>query len=135
VLDAQGDANAVWIFQIGSTLVTSNASEVGIIGGGSACNAYWQVGSSATIGNLSLFSGNVVALADTTVQKDAVVTGRILSRAAGGVTLESNTISIATCPGAPTLDAGADAKPDAGANGPDADAADADANAPDADGG
>ena len=49
-LDAQGDPNALFIFQISTTLMTSVAAEVLIINSGQACNVQWQVGTSATIG-------------------------------------------------------------------------------------
>ncbi len=104
-LNGQGRADAVWIFQVASTLVTANNAQITMTNSGNACNVYWQVGSSATIGGQTLFSGNVLALADITVQNAATVTGRMLSRAAGSVTLASNTVSIATCPGAPLIDA------------------------------
>ena len=56
-LDAQGDPNAVFIFQIASTLITGSASNVNLIGGAQACNVFWQVGSSATLGTNSTFVG------------------------------------------------------------------------------
>ena len=49
-LDAQGDPNAVFVFQIGSTLTTASNSSVVLINGADACNVFWQVGSSATLG-------------------------------------------------------------------------------------
>ena len=47
-LDALGDPNAVWIFQMGSTLVTTVGRQVILSGGAQAANIFWQVGSSAT---------------------------------------------------------------------------------------
>ena len=49
-LDAQGDPNAVFVFQAGSTLITASASRVQLVNGAQACNVFWQVGSSATLG-------------------------------------------------------------------------------------
>ena len=49
-LNAQGNANAVFIFKMGSTLTTASASSVVLINGGSPGNVFWQVGSSATLG-------------------------------------------------------------------------------------
>jgi hypothetical protein len=46
-LNAQGNPAAVFIFKIGSTLVTAPNSSVIPINGAQACNVYWQVGSSA----------------------------------------------------------------------------------------
>ncbi len=49
-LNAQGNPSAVFVFQIGSTLTTASSSVVQVINGGSNCNVFWQVGSSATLG-------------------------------------------------------------------------------------
>ena len=57
-LDAQGDPNAQFVFEIGSTLTTASASSVVLINGASPCNVYWQVGSSATLGTTTAFQGN-----------------------------------------------------------------------------
>jgi hypothetical protein len=51
-LDAKGDANAVWVFQMASTLLIGDPAtprSVILINGAQAKNVYWQVGSSATI--------------------------------------------------------------------------------------
>jgi len=91
-LDAQGDPNAVWVFQAGSTLTT--AGNVVVIGGGSAKNVYWVVGSSATIGAGSLWQGNIVALTSITLNTGATLNGRALARN-GSVTLTTgNTITL-----------------------------------------
>src|ERR1051326_3186815 len=65
-LDAQGDANAVFIFQIASTLTTTSGRQVILINGAKAANVFWQVGSSATLGTLSVFKGNILASASIT---------------------------------------------------------------------
>jgi len=57
-LDAQGNPNSVFVFQVGSTLTTASASHVNLINGAQACNVFWQVGSSATLGTSSVFTGN-----------------------------------------------------------------------------
>ena len=95
-LDAQGDANAVWIFQMASTLTTANASSVVLIGGAQSCNVYWQVGSSATLGGSTSFRGNILALTSVTLVTSATVDGRVLARN-GAVTLDTNTITRSTC--------------------------------------
>src|ERR1700687_5997491 len=46
-LNAQGDPNAVFLFQIGSTLTTASNSSVVVINGGQDENVFWQVGRSA----------------------------------------------------------------------------------------
>lgn len=95
-LDAQGDPNAVFIFQVGSTLTTASGSRVVFLGGAQACNVYWQVGSSATLGTSSLFRGSILALTSITVTTGAAVEGRTLARN-GAVTLDTNTITRQSC--------------------------------------
>ncbi len=99
-LDAQGNPNALFIFKIGSTLTTASGSSVVVINGGSACNVYWQVGSSATLGTTTAFAGNILALASITLNTGASLFGRALARN-GAVTLAGN--SIAGCAGAPVV--------------------------------
>ena len=97
VLDAQGNPNAVWVFQIGSTLTTATTSTVTVINGGSACNVYWQVGSSATLGTGTRFEGTVIALASVTMVTGAtLLPGRALARN-GAVSLDANSISVPPC--------------------------------------
>jgi tetrahydromethanopterin S-methyltransferase subunit B len=93
-LDAQGDANAVFIFQMASTLTTTSARQVILSGGARAANVFWQVGSSATLGTGSVFKGNILALASITVTTDAAVEGRLLART-GAVTLDANITGLA----------------------------------------
>src|SRR5581483_5959593 len=50
-LDAQGDANAVFIFQMASSLTTTSGRQVILAGGAKSTNVFWQVGSSATLGS------------------------------------------------------------------------------------
>jgi ice-binding like protein/putative Ig domain-containing protein len=94
-LNAQGNPNAVFIFKTGSTLTTASGASVSMIGGGSLCNVFWQIGSSATIGTSTSFAGNILALTSITLTTGATVTGRTLARN-GAVTLDSNTVT-ATC--------------------------------------
>ena len=91
-LDAQGNPNAVFVFQAGSTLIVGSSSQVNLIGGAQACNVYWQVGSSATIGTASAFVGNILALTSITMTTGATLNGRALARN-GAVTLDTNTIT------------------------------------------
>lgn len=95
-LDAQGDPNAVFIFKSATTLTTGALSTVSLINGAQACNVFWQVGSSATLGIDSVFKGNVLALTSVTLTTGAKVDGRVLARN-GAVTLDANTITKATC--------------------------------------
>src|SRR5207245_504918 len=86
--------NAVFIFQMASTLTTTSARQVILSGGARAANVFWQVGSSATLGTGSVFKGNILALASITVTTGATVEGRLLARTAA-VTLDSNIIGLA----------------------------------------
>ncbi len=95
-LDAKGNPNAVFIFQAGSTLITGSGSRVRMTGGARACNVFWQVGSSATLGTGSTFVGTVMALTSISVQTGATVAGRVLARN-GQVTLDNNRFTGAGC--------------------------------------
>ncbi len=95
-LDAQGDPNAVFIFQAATTLITAAASTVTLTGGAQPCNVFWQVGSSATLGAASGLAGNILALASITVGAGGTVNGRALARN-GAVTLDTNTITRSVC--------------------------------------
>jgi hypothetical protein len=95
-LDAQNNPNAVWVFQIASTLITASASNVNLINGASPCNVYWQVGSSATLGTASTMVGTVMALTSITATTGTDIQGRLLARN-GSVTLDTNTITRPDC--------------------------------------
>jgi hypothetical protein len=97
-LDAQGDADARFVFQIGSTLTTASNSLVALINPaigmecGPESGLYWQIGSSATIGTGSDFAGNLLALSSITLDTGASIDyGRALA-INGAVTLDSNRI-------------------------------------------
>lgn len=92
-LDAQGNANAVWIFQMpSSTLTVGNGRQVILAGGAQASNIFWSVGSSATIGTTAIFKGNILADQSITLQTGATLDGRALARIAA-VTLDSNIVT------------------------------------------
>ena len=92
-LDAAGDANAVWIFQMVSTLTTAMGSNVILINGAQTENIFWQVGSSATLGVNSNFQGSILASESITLTTDAVITGRALALNAA-VTMDNNIVTI-----------------------------------------
>jgi len=94
-LDAQGNPNAVFIFQIGSTLTTGSGSHVVLTNGAEPCNVFWQVGSSATLGTGSVFNGNILAMASITVTTGVTLNGSALART-GAVTLDD--VVITGCP-------------------------------------
>ena len=95
-LDAQGDADAVFIFKTGSTLTTAAGSEVILLNGAQACNVFWQVGSSATLGTNTVFKGTIMAEIAITDNGGSTVEGRLLAKTAA-VTLNNTTITKATC--------------------------------------
>jgi hypothetical protein len=97
-LDAQNNPNAVFIFRIGSSLVTGSNSSVIMINpaGGALCNVFFQVGSSATLGTGTQFLGTILADASVTVETGAGVEGRVVALT-GAVTLDSNIVSVGSC--------------------------------------
>jgi type VI secretion system secreted protein VgrG len=95
-LNAHGNPDAVFIFQVGSALITNSASHILLTNGAQACNVYWQVGSSATLGTNSAFQGNILALQSITVTTGDTITGRALARN-GAVTLDDDVITVPGC--------------------------------------
>lgn len=95
-LNAGGDPNAVFIFKIGSTLTTASSATAFVVNGGSNCNVFWQVGSSATLGTATTLVGNILALTSISATTGARIFGRALARN-GAVTLDTNTIDRTAC--------------------------------------
>jgi hypothetical protein len=95
-LNGAGNPSSVFIFKAGSTVVTGSASRVVLENGAQACNVYWQVGSSATLGTDSAFVGTVMALTSITATTGVTIDGRLLARN-GAVTLDSDTIAPTSC--------------------------------------
>jgi hypothetical protein len=89
--DAKGDANAIFIIQIASSLTTTSGRQVILKGGASAANIYWQVGSSVTFGTTSVIKGTVIAMESITFNTGASLEGRALART-GTIAMEANTI-------------------------------------------
>ena len=95
-LDGGGNPDSVFVFQAGSTLITSASSTVALTNGAQACNVFWAVGSSATLGATSLFNGTILASASATVGNGTQIQGRVLA-GTGGVTLADNAIHTPAC--------------------------------------
>jgi hypothetical protein len=95
-LDAQGDPNAQFVFEISSALTTAPASSVVLINGASPCNVFWQVGSSATLDTTTAFQGNLMALTSISLNNGASVIGRVLARN-GTVSLINNVLTGPQC--------------------------------------
>jgi hypothetical protein len=105
-LNAEGNANAVWVFQAGSTLTTGTDSSIVLEGGAQASNVFWQVGSEATLGVSSSFAGDVLADTSITVDAGATVDGDLLAQS-GSVTLNTDELTaIPEPPGTAMLVAG-----------------------------
>ena len=103
VLTLTGTASDVWIFRTTASTVTANVGSSVLMAGGSACNVYWQVGSSATLNGTS-FSGTVIADASITLGAGNL-TGRALAGtgAAGAVTMTVGGNTIGGCASAPLV--------------------------------
>ncbi len=95
-LDGQNDPNSVFIFQVGSDLITATDSRVSLVRGAQACNVFWQVTSSATLNTRSVFVGSVLALQSATLGEGVAVAGRVLARN-GAVTLIHDVITRPFC--------------------------------------
>ena len=91
-LNAGGNPNAVWIFKMGSTLITDPGTSIVLAGGAQAKNIYWSVGTSATLGTNSSFFGNILADQSITINTGATLIGRALTRVAT-VTLDTNIVT------------------------------------------
>lgn len=103
-LDGGGDPDAVFIFQTDSTLVTASNSTITLTNGTQACNVFWQVGSSATLGTNTTFVGTIMAAVSITDNGGSTVNGRLLADAdntdadsTGAVTLNNTTVTVPTC--------------------------------------
>lgn len=98
-LDGLGNPGAVWVFQTGSTLITATGATVAYTNAGRACGTFWQVGSSATLGTNTSFSGNVVAQASITLNTGSRNEGALFART-GAVTLDNNVVTtVGSCGG------------------------------------
>ena len=93
-LDGGGNANAAWVFQMDSTLITSPNSVVNVINTGLGSGVYWNVRTSATLDTTTSFQGNILADQSITLITGATVgCGRILASVAL-VTMHTNTVGI-----------------------------------------
>jgi uncharacterized protein with beta-barrel porin domain len=95
-LNGLGNPASVFIFNIGSALTTASASSVLLINGAQGGNVFWRVGSSATLGTGTAFTGNILAQASITLNTGATITCGAAWARTGAVTLDTNTITI--CP-------------------------------------
>ena len=98
VLKLSGEG--VYIFQVGSALLTSGNSKIEAINGAKASCIFWQVGSSVTLGENSEFIGNILAYASVGLAANVAYMGSIYART-GAVILSGDIITgqarCATC--------------------------------------
>ncbi|WP_291863352.1 ice-binding family protein [Bradyrhizobium sp.] len=99
-LNALGNPNAVFIFNIGSTLTTASASAVTLLNGAQGGNVFWRVGSSATLGTTTSFAGDILAQASITLNTGSRITCGAAWARTGAVTLDTNTITLCDLIGA-----------------------------------
>lgn len=92
----EGDADDVFIFTAVSSLTTASSSTVAFIGDVQACNVFWRIGSTATLGTNSAFVGTLIAQTAVVAQTSATIAGRLFAQTAA-VTLDSNKFSGPAC--------------------------------------
>ncbi len=98
VLDANGDPSALFVFQIGGALTAAADADVQVIRGGSGCNVFWQVSSSATIGARSNFAGSILASTSITLSTAVSLDGRALAQT-GALTIDTTRVAFTSaCP-------------------------------------
>ena len=102
ILDGQCNPDAVFIFQIDGALSTSTFSTVTFINGASVCNVYWQVNGQVTLGENSVFRGNIIANGALNLLENASLFGRGLSRE-GAISLSTTNVDINQLPTPSTI--------------------------------
>jgi len=104
-IDAQGNANAVFIFQSSSSVNTAAGARILLVGGAKASNVFWQAASSATLGTSTVWQGNILAAQDITMNTGATSCGRLWSGAwvggSGAFVFDANVVSVPDSPNAP----------------------------------
>ncbi len=101
-LDAKGNPGAIFIFQTAGNLSTAASSQINLVNGGQACNVYWQVGSTTSLGASSSFKGSILSNSNFVGGAGATVLGRILSLH-GSIALNANTVTKPSCVASSTL--------------------------------
>lgn len=102
ILDAQGDANAVFVIKIGGTFTTAASSTIVLTNSASLCNVYWHVVGAIVLGPNSTFGGTILGNAAVTLNDGANLSGRVFTTA-GALSLTNNIIAIASTPVSSTI--------------------------------
>jgi hypothetical protein len=100
-LTLSGGPSDVFIFQMGSTLISGSSASVVLTGGLSACNVFWQVGSSATLGVNTNFAGTILAKTSITLNGGTLL-GRALANT-GAVTISGKETVVSGCTVIPSI--------------------------------
>lgn len=95
-LDAQGDANATFVFQSASSVGTAPNARILLVNGTKASNVYWQAGSDATLQTNTIWNGNILAYRDITMVNGSSSCGRLFAGAFtdGAFVFDSNRVSV-----------------------------------------
>ena len=96
ILDAQGDPDAIFIFQVDAALNTAVGSSIELIGEARASNVFWQVNGAAGTGAGSVFAGTLLVNGAITIGAGGTLSGRAL--ATGAVTLADNVVQFTEVP-------------------------------------
>lgn len=92
-LDAQGDINAVFIFQVNATLITEQSSQIELINEAQFSRIFWQVSNDVRLAEKTNFKGTILANKSVFVETDVIVQGRLLA-ITGGVTLNNTQVDM-----------------------------------------
>jgi hypothetical protein len=79
-LDAQGNSDAVFVFNVGTTLTTCAGSEIVLLNGAKRDNVFWVLGTALTMGADSILIGNVLAGTDITIGTNGSIMGRAIAQ-------------------------------------------------------
>lgn len=98
-LNAQGNANAVFVIKINGALTTSTYSKVLLINGAQAKNVYWKIEGAVSINNYSVFCGTIVCNngALGVINPGVVLNGRALTTSGALTSAAITTIMPAVC--------------------------------------
>ncbi|MGB3077370.1 MAG: ice-binding family protein [Chitinophagales bacterium] len=99
LLDGQCNPDALFIFKIDGALSTTVFSRVILINSASLCNVWWQVNGAVSLGENSVFRGNILANGAISLLEASSLFGRGLSRA-GAIALHNNVVNMDMQPSA-----------------------------------